>query len=146
MNNYYHNSEFNLYLSQSQIKNAGFGVFTKDIIKANSKIDEYTGDILEYITGGDYVLKINDNYHIDAFNYPRCYMAMLNDAEFIPKKIIKKKKKRIDITPDGHYNNNNLLQNNCKFVIENNRGYVYSIRDIYPNEELFISYGSDYWN
>ncbi len=146
MNKYYHNSEFKLYLSQSQIKNSGFGVFTNDFIPANTKIDEYTGDILEYVTGGNYVLKINENYYIDGFNYPRCYMAMLNDAEFVPRKIIKKKKKRIDITPNGHYNNNILLQNNCKFVIENNKGYVYSLYDIYPNQELFISYGSDYWN
>jgi SET domain-containing protein len=142
---YYHKSNFNLYLKESQLKNSGFGVFTNNFIPANTYIDEYFGDHMS-ITGGSYVLKISTNNYIDAFNFPRCYMAMLNDASYVPKKIIKKKNKRINITPDGNYIDNILLVNNCKFVYENNRGYVYSINDIYPNEELFISYGTDYWN
>ena len=142
---YYHKSNFNLYLKESQLKNSGFGVFTNNFIPANTYIDEYFGDHMS-ITGGSYVLKINTNCYIDAFNSPRCYMAMLNDASYVPKKIIKKKNKRINITPDGNYIDTKLLVNNSKFVYENNRGFVYSINDIYPNEELFISYGTDYWN
>ena len=38
--------------------------------------------------------------------------------------------------------------NNCKFEvdIENKKVKVYSIIDIHPGSELFISYGSDYWS
>ena len=38
--------------------------------------------------------------------------------------------------------------NNCYFKvdIEKRKVFVYSMYDIYPSNELFISYGSDYWN
>lgn len=142
---YYHNSFFNLYLKESQIPQSGFGVYTKDVIPANTMIDEYVGDIMEN-WGGAYVLYVNNDCYIDAFNLPRCYMAMLNDASHIMKKIIKKRKRKIDITPDGYYDrNNNLLKNNCEFIFEDNRAFIYSTREILQDEELFISYGSEYW-
>jgi SET domain-containing protein len=144
--NYYHNSKFNLYLQESQISDSGIGVYTKDIIPPNTMIDEYLGDIMEN-WGGAYVLCIRDNYCIDAFNFPRCYMAMINDASHITKKIIKKKKKKTIIIPDGYYDKNNkLLENNCLFIFEKNRAFIYSTREILSDEELFISYGDKYWN
>lgn len=144
-NNFFHNSKYKLYLDTSQIENSGFGVFTEEYIEKNNLIDEYVGD--KTPIGGSYVVEINENFGIDAFNYPRCYMAMLNDAQYIPKKIIKKKKKKIDLTPDKNYNKNGIeLQNNCEFVIKNNRCFIYSVRDIQEKEELFISYGEKYWN
>jgi hypothetical protein len=146
MENYYHHSRFNLYLKESQIPESGLGVYTKDVIPSNTIIDEYLGDVLEN-GGGAYVLYVNDKCHIDAYDFPRCYMAMLNDASHIYKKIIRKKKRRIDITPDGYYDKNgNLLTNNCEFVFNGNRGFVSSIREIQPDEELFISYGDGYWD
>jgi hypothetical protein len=144
--NYYHNSIFNLYLKESQIPESGLGIYTKDIISANTMIDEYLGDIIEKY-GGPYALCVKDNYYIDAFNLPRCYMAMLNDASHITKKIIKKKKRKTVIIPNGYYDKNNkLLENNCEFIFEGNRAYIYSTREILPDEELFISYGDNYWN
>lgn len=149
---YYHNSKYNLYLSKSQILDAGLGVFTKDFIPKGTYIDEYCGDINLYNPGGSYVLELKPDYYIDGNNYPRCYMAMLNDCEYITKKIkIKKKKnrkKKIDITPDGYYdNNNNKLLTNCEFIKnkEDNKCYIYSLIDILPNTELFVSYGNNYW-
>jgi SET domain-containing protein len=142
---YYHNSNFNLYLKESQIPNSGLGVYTKDIIPANTRIDEYLGDIMEN-WGGSYVLCVNDFHCIDAFNFPRCYMAMINDASHVTKKIVKKRKKKIDLTPDAYYDANGvMLTNNCEFVFEKNRGFIHSLREIKPDEELFISYGKDYW-
>jgi SET domain-containing protein len=43
---------------------------------------------------------------------------------------------------------NHNYKNNCYFVTdeENRRVKVYSLVDIYPSDELFISYGDDYWN
>ncbi len=146
---YFYNSIFNLYLSESQIPNAGLGVFTKDFIPAGSYIDEYIGDIYSFNPGGSYALELEPNYYIDTRNYPRCYMGMINDCEFIAKKIIKKKKKKIDITPDTYYDKNNIkLITNCEFKnsIDQKKSLIYSIIDIMPGSELFISYGSDYWN
>jgi SET domain-containing protein len=136
-------------LSESQIPNAGLGVFTKDFIPAGSYIDEYIGDIYSFNPGGSYVLEFEPNHYIDARNYPRCYMSMINDCEFIAKKIIKKKKKKIDVTPDTYYDKNNIkLITNCEFKknIDEKKSLIYSIIDIMPGSELFISYGSDYWN
>jgi hypothetical protein len=76
-------------------------------------------------------------------------MGMINDCEFISKKIIKKKKRKINITPDAYYDkNNNKLITNCIFKrdIQNKKVYIFSLIDIQPNSELFISYGSNYWN
>ena len=146
---YYHNSQYNLYLEKSQIPDAGLGVFTKDFIPAGTCIDEYYGDIYTFNPGGFYVLEVMPNYYIDAYNYPRCYMAMINDCGFVAKKIIRKKKRKINITPDAYYDkNNNKLMTNCVFVKkqEEYKTYVFSLIDIIPNSELFISYGSNYWN
>jgi SET domain-containing protein len=40
-----------------------------------------------------------------------------------------------------------LYSNNCKFVVdlENDTVSVWSIRDIKEGDELFISYGEEYW-
>ena len=91
---YFHNSKYNLYLSKSQIPEAGLGVYTKDFIPARTYIDEYTGEVYSFNPGGFYVLELKPNYYIDANSYPRCYMGVINDCEFIAKKIIRKKKEK----------------------------------------------------
>jgi SET domain-containing protein len=106
---YYHNSSFNLNILKSLIENAGYGVFTQDKIPNNTFIDRY--------------FAINDNIGIDAFLYPRCYMAMINDAK------------------------GSIFSNNCDFKIDEKELIieVWSIRDIKDGEELLINYGSEYW-
>jgi SET domain-containing protein len=149
INKYFHNSPYNLYLTNSQIPDSGLGVFTKDFIPAGSCIDEYSGDVYFFNPGGFYVLEVNEKYYIDANNYPRCFMAMINDCGFIAKKKIRKKKRKIDITPDAYYDkNNNKLVINCEFIIkpEEKKTFVYSLIDINKDSELFISYGTNYWN
>ena len=146
MSQYFHNSIFDLYLEKSQIPNGGLGVFTRDVIPPNTLIDEYKGEKSQF--GGAYVLEISDTYCVDAREYPRCYMAMLNDCSFIAKQTVRKKKRRVDVTPAAYYSaENNPLEINCKFVFdtEHNRAYAYSIHEIKPNSELFVSYGEDYW-
>ncbi len=144
---YYHTSQFDLYLAPSQLANSGLGVFTKVPIPSDTLVDEYYGEKTTLL-GGSYVLYIKENCNIDALSYPRCFMGMINDASFVPKKIIRKKKRKIDITPDANYDvNNNKLLNNCKFVIDKEleKAYVHTICSIPAGSELFISYGSDYW-
>ena len=149
MNNYYHKSLFNLKIDKSQIPDAGLGVYTLEPIPKDTLIDEYFGQLFTYPIGGSYILQIDDRHCIDAINYPRCYMAMINDCSFIPKKTKKKKGKKINITPKEYYGENNqILEINCIFKIDsiNKKGYIYSLVDIDSGSELFISYGHDYWN
>lgn len=136
----YHNSSFDLFIKDSNSVNAGYGVFTHDFIPKDNFIDYYTGDIYDYVTGGTYYFQINDQYGIDAFNLPRCYMAMINDADFNLSVIGKKKRNRIPII--------NAYSNNCEFRINEDelQVMIYSMEDIEIDSELFISYGPDYWN
>jgi hypothetical protein len=146
---YYNNSLFDLYLTKSQIENAGLGVWTRDFIPKNTFVDEYTGIIGNRNFGSDYTLEITKNYYIDAEPFPRCFMAMINDCSYVAKKTIRRKKKVIDITPVANYNSSGIpLEVNCIFMIdiENKKGLIYSTRDIERNTELFISYGKNYWN
>jgi hypothetical protein len=132
----YHTSNFILYISKSNIINSGYGVFTKTFIPKDIKIDEYLGTYTESLYGGEYFFRIDENGGINAIDTPRCYMAMLNDASYIPtsNRALRKFVKH-------NYNNN------CYFKadIENRKVYVYSLIDIDANSELFISYGIDYW-
>ncbi len=132
----YHKSQFSLYISNSNINNSGYGVFTNSFIPKDSLIDEYRGIYTESLYGGEYFFRIDDDGGINAIDSPRCYMAMLNDASYIPtsKRALKKFVKHD-------------FFNNCYFKtdIENRKVYVYSLVDITPNSELFISYGIDYW-
>jgi hypothetical protein len=120
---YYNNSRYNLQISQSCIIDAGLGVYTKDFIPANSLIDNYTGEYRPRCFSR-YYFKIREGVGIDAFDYPRCYMGMLNDSY------------------------GTTYSNNCKFVVDldNDTVSVWSIKDIKEDEELFISYGEDYWS
>jgi hypothetical protein len=120
---YYHNSIFNLNIIKSLIDNAGNGVFTQDYIPNNTFIDCYEGDIKYFVKTGEYYFGINDNIGIDAFAYPRCYMAMINDSR------------------------GSIFNNNCDFKVDEKELIVeiWSIRDIKDGEELFINYGQEYW-
>lgn len=127
-NIFYNNTNFILDVRPSQIKNAGNGLFAFEYIPKETFIGFYDGDILSgdnNIT--DYSFQISKKYFIDAKDFPRCYIAMINDA--IYSKFI----------------------NNCEFRItnkkkvENNKICLYTIKDIKKGEELFASYGEDYW-
>lgn len=120
---YYNNSNFQLQIQKSTIEGAGLGVFTLEVIPANVYIGKYEGVKRRHNKTGDYYFEINYKVGIDAVTYPRCYMAMINDA----------------------YKTENKL--NCEFVIDviNEIVEIWSICNIEIGSELFISYGSDYW-
>jgi hypothetical protein len=131
----YHKSNYNLYIDKSHIENSGFGVFTNDFIPKDTLIDEYFGEYTESLPGGEYFFRIDEICGINAIDTPRCYMAMLNDASFIP---ISNRALKKFIYHSFH--------NNCYFKIIDKKVYVYSSIDIDYNSELFISYGKDYWS
>jgi hypothetical protein len=132
----YHRSHFDLYINISNIQKSGYGVFTRTFIPKDTLIDEYVGEYTESLPGGEYFFRINDNGGINAINEPRCYMAMLNDASYIPKS-----KRGLRKFIKHNYTNN------CVFKIDeiNKKVYIYSLCDIVENSELYISYGCEYW-
>lgn len=132
--NFYNDGPFNLYITYSQLPDSGLGVYTDDFIPENTIIGEYSGEIVK-----SYKLETNDYFYelveadevngimgvgIDSSKLPRCYMAMINDAQF-----------------------SKTYSNNCVFEgdLDENKVYVVSTRDIEPEEELFVSYGEGYW-
>ena len=133
---YYHKSNFDLYIGPSEIPNAGLGVFTRNSIPSGTYIDDYYGELVEYICPGEYSFQIEDTLFINAENLPRCYMAMLNDASYFPtsKRALKR------FRPHG-------LMNNCVFRVntKESRVCIYSIVDILPDTELLVCYGDHYW-
>jgi hypothetical protein len=119
MKNYYNNGNFLLYISKSNIKNAGLGVFSGEFIKKYDIIGTYSGK--NKCNDGDYTYIKSNGKVIDASEFPRCYTAMINDSigtEFY---------------------------NNCIFSEDKNIVYIMAIQNIKENEELFISYGLYYW-
>jgi hypothetical protein len=122
---YYHTSKYNLHIGNSTISNAGKGVFVDESIKSNTFIDYYYGDEISYIATGAYFVGFEDGGRIlgiDALSFPRCYMAMVNDAY------------------------KTLFHNNCRLDIVDEQIEIWSIIDIFPGQELLMSYGSKYWN
>jgi SET domain len=114
---FFHTSIYNLEVRTSTIPDAGLGVFTNEDIIACEHIDFYTGDRMSFPIS-KYYFQIKDGNGIDAGSYPRCYMAMINDG---------------------------FEKNNCKFTVKDKQVSVWSIRDIKKGEELFVSYGDEYW-
>jgi hypothetical protein len=133
----YHKSHFDLYINISNIQNSGYGVFTKTFIPKDTLIDEYYGEYTESLPGGEYFFRIDKDGGINAIDEPRCYMAMLNDASFVPKS---NRQLRKFVKHD--------YKNNCIFKVDeiNKKVYVVSKVDIPSETELFISYGNEYWN
>lgn len=121
---YYHTSKYQLKIGESTILNAGKGIFAEEFIGRNNMIDYYYGNEIEYIGTGPYFVGFEDGSRIlgiDASSFPRCYMAMMNDAYQTP------------------------FQNNCRLDIVNEQIEIWSIVDIFPGQELLMSYGSKYW-
>lgn len=121
---YYHTSSYDIYISQSQVKDAGLGVYTRDFIPKDTVIDEYYGELYNIgFSPSRYFVEIMPNWGVDAFNYPRCYMAMMNDT----------------------FGTN--ITTNCEFDIdiEAKRVFIKTLIDVQPHSELFVSYGEDYW-
>jgi len=127
-NFYYNNTKFILDIKPSNIKNSGNGLFSLQNIPNETMIGYYIGDILSgnnKVT--NYSFQISKKYFIDAKEFPRCYIAMINDAK------------------------NSQFVNNCEFRIiekklkKNYKICLYSIKDIKKSDELFASYGDEYW-
>jgi SET domain-containing protein len=121
-----------LYIKKSNLPNAGKGLFTKVFIPKGAKITEYKGDILTWKEvckkpdeGIGYVFYFNRNHVIDAWKTKKGVAHFANDARGL-----------VRVTG---------LKNNSEYDTENNRCYIVATKDIPPKSEIFVEYGTEYW-
>jgi len=123
--------EKQLYVKKSTIPNSGKGLFTKKFIPKGTHIVEYKGKISSWKDVKDedgkngYIFYVNRNHVIDALPVKSALARYANDARGLSK--IKG------------------ITNNCDYVLDGNRAYIESKRDIPARSELFVDYGKDYW-
>lgn len=121
---FYNNTNLKLAIKRSNIPNAGDGLFAEQVIEAGTIIGKYDGkQVSSSISCNkrDYYMKVNRRYSIDASGFPRCFIAMANDSI------------------------NSDFTNNCKFIYKKKEVWLMAISDIHIGDELFVSYGDDYW-
>jgi SET domain-containing protein len=122
-----------LIVKRSTLPQSGKGLFTKRDIKKGERFVEYLGEIVtekeldrraeKDIYG--YAFYISKNRCIDAFYTPNELARYANDAQGISK--IKG------------------LKNNCSYVVYKNSGWIEAQKNIKAGEEIFVSYGKEYW-
>jgi uncharacterized protein len=124
--------EKQLVVKRSTIPGSGKGLFTKQFIAKETRIVEYKGKITtwkiikESPVFNGYVFYINRNRVIDAMNYKKAFGRFANDAKGITK--IKG------------------LKNNCRYEVEGNKVFIIAAINIDAGNEIFVSYGKDYWD
>jgi SET domain-containing protein len=120
-----------LKVKKSTIPQAGKGLFTTIFIAKGTRIVEYKGRIrtwkdAKFDSTNVYIYTVNTKHVIDARTYLKAFARYANDARGL--KGIKG------------------LKNNCCFVNDGLRVYIESIRDLQAGEEIFVSYGKEYWD
>lgn len=103
------------------------GLFSSKFIPCGTKIAQYVGTIMRTVDAlrlqdKSYLMRLGEQKYIDAKLSVHCIARYINDCR----------------NPAGY---------NVRFDkdIENNCAWVVAIRDIQPDEELFIDYGKWYW-
>ena len=119
-----------LRIMRSQVAAAGMGLWTTRRFKPNEKIGKYTGERLTHQQmlerypnnkRGEYVLCPNNGYCIDGAKTNSSSIRFANDARQTPHK------------------NNAVFKQGSDVLRAGPQG-------IPANREVFVSYGSDYWN
>ncbi len=123
--------DYELYTAPSNLLNQegnsiGRGLFAFEDIKKGKKIGEYEGMWVEtsaatadtYIS--DYVFEIDEEWSIDANDYPRSLPRYANDP--VDPKLA-----------------------NAVLRPENQKVYLFATKNIKAHNEIFVSYGPSYW-
>lgn len=133
---YYNNTDFVLNVEKSNIEKAGAGIFAYQFIEKDQIIGYYEGQLTKTSDKcvGDYSFSLNKTWYLDARYYPRAYTAMINDA-------YKSKFKN-----NCEFGIETRDENGKKYLAKDRKIYLKAIKDIYFGEELFASYGKDYWD
>lgn len=133
-----------LYVSKSVIPNAGDGLFTTECIESGELIVEFTGRLVEsedFVTNNISSIAFIDGKFLDC--YENDLASKANDIINIdnPKRNLSdivNSHKPIYIT----YNN---LSVNAIIKMSGYKVWLEAIRDIEPDEEIFVHYGLKYW-
>ena len=121
-----------LYIQDSQITNAGKGLFTAIDIYPNEIISIFKGEILtdseaqkKVSEGNDrYFINMLDGYILDSMNVD-CFAKYANDAEAFSKLEFK---------------------NNSKITLDDDDNVcIVATKKIKSQQEIFCSYGVKYW-
>lgn len=123
-----------LIIKSSTLPNAGKGLFTTKAIKKSEKIIEYRGEIIDWKEyekrvkedKDGYLFYINKKRCIDAYTTPQYKARYANDATGLSR-------------VKG-------LKNNASYEIEGDRCFIIADRNIAAGEEIFVSYGKEYWD
>jgi len=119
-----------LTIKRSTLPGCGQGLFTKKFISKGTIITEHTGKIttwraIDFTDHNPYLFYVTRNHIIDARDQYDSYARFVNDA-------------------NGHKRVNGFT-NNSKYVIIDKRVFIIAIKDISAGNEIFISYGKEYW-
>lgn len=121
-----------LYTKKSNLPGAGKGLFTKNFIAKGVVIIEYLGKISSWKDADHrdgtnvYIYYLSKHHVIDAFAYKKALARYANDANGFSKK--------------------KDLKNNARYENEGLKAYIIASKDISPGEEIFVSYGKEYWD
>lgn len=125
--------EKQLVVKKSSLKGAGKGLFTTKSIPKGTRIVEYKGKVTTWEEASSgrgfngYIYYVNKNHVIDAKKTLTALARYANDARGLSK-------------IEG-------LSNNSKYVQDDdNRVYIESFRNIEAGDEIFVSYGKEYWD
>lgn len=124
--------EKHLEVKESTLPGAGKGLFTKIAIPKGTRIIEYKGKVTSWkdankLDGNNgYIFYVSKSVVIDAYSYKKSLARYANDARGLSR-------------VKG-------IRNNCAYVIEDKRVYIDALYDIAPGEEIFVSYGKEYWD
>jgi uncharacterized protein len=116
----------------STLPGTGRGLFTKSFIPKGTVITEHKGKISTWNAAdhddgkNPYIYYVSRNHVIDAKDHPDSIAHFTNDANGY--------KKMAGFT------------NNSKYVVKGKRVFIEAIKDIQPNDEIFVSYGKEYWD
>jgi len=122
-----------LFVKKSTLPRAGKGLFTDILIKKDTKVIEYLGEIITWAEAekrddqgkGGYVYYVTKYHCIDAYHHPEALARYANDARGLTRK--------------------NGVRNNSYYATRGRRGYIIASRNIKPGEEIFVWYGDEYW-
>ena len=131
-NIFWNNTKLILNVENSNIPNSGNGIFAYQNIPKETLIGYYDGELKKDNGScvGDYSFSITNKFYIDARNFPRSYIAMVNDCHG------SKFKNNCEFRMELHDKNNKKLK------IKDRKISLWSIRDIKCGEELLIDYGT----
>jgi hypothetical protein len=120
-----------LRVKKSLLPEAGKGLFTRIDIARGTRIVEYKGILkpwakVKHLDGyNGYLMRVNRNVAIDALPAVSTFGRYANDAQ--------------------GFGRIRGLSNNSEYVTDGLSCYIEAKRKIKAGEEIFVSYGKEYW-